>query len=217
MPELSFRVDGIEPLRHAASPHLIFRLALEQEKGKPVAIQNILLHVQLRIEPHLRSDDEASRLRLAELFGAAEQWSRTVHGMRWTTVDAIVPRFIGRTSVDLAVPCTYDFNVAATRYFDGTREGEVPLRLLFSGTIFYAGESGSLQVALIPWEKEAECRLPLQAWKDMMELYYPRSAWLRIGKDVFDRLLEYKRRTGATGWEKAFEQLLESAEARDPR
>ena len=217
MSELSFRVEGIEPLRHAASPHLTFRLVLEQEQGKPIAIQNILLHVQVRIEPHLRSYDEASRHRLVELFGAAEQWSRTLHGMRWTSVDATVPRFIGRTTVDLAVPCTYDFNVAATRYFDGTREGDVPLRLLFSGTIFHVGENGALQVALIPWEKEAECRLPLQVWKDMMELYYPRSAWLRIGKDVFDQLLEYKRRTGAPGWDKAFEQLLESAETRRPR
>lgn len=214
MPDLNFKVTGIEPLRHAASPHLVFRLRLEQPGDSPVQIQNILLHVQLRLEPHLRSYEAESRERLCELFGAAEQWSRTLKSMLWTHVDAVVPRFTGRTSVDLLVPCTYDFNIAATRYFDGMGDGDVPLCLLFSGTIFHAGEGGSLQVGLIPWEKETSCRLPVQVWKDMMELYYPKSAWMRLDKEVFDRLQAYKRRAGIPTWEGVFRQLLEAAPSR---
>ena len=38
--------------------------------------------------------------------------------------------------------CTFDFNVAATKYFDGLEEGEVPSDFLFSGTVFYRTPAG---------------------------------------------------------------------------
>jgi hypothetical protein len=214
MPELRFRVQAVEPLRHAASPHLVFRLAVDQAAAPAVDIETVLLHAQIRIEPHLRTYDESSRERLYELFGAAEQWSRTLHGMLWTHADVAIPRFSERRLVDLPVPCSYDFNIAATRYFDGVRDGEVPLSLLFSGTIFHRDESGALRVAPISWEEAAAFRFPVQVWKDMMEHYYPRSAWLRVGKDVFDRLREYQRRSGTPSWEVALDRLLDAAQSR---
>ena len=64
--------------------------------------------------------------------------------------------------MDLPVPCTYDFNVAATKYFYALEEGDIPLLFLFSGTIFYAADDGALQVAQISWDKEAPFRLPVQ-------------------------------------------------------
>lgn len=39
----------------------------------------------------------------------------------------------------------------------------MPLNFLFSGTVFYADENGALQVAPIPWNKEAPFRLPVKA------------------------------------------------------
>ncbi|MGI8549897.1 MAG: DUF6084 family protein, partial [Dehalococcoidia bacterium] len=108
--------------------------------------------------------------------------------------------------------CTYDFNVAATKYFYALEDGEVPLTLLFSGTVFYATEDGQLQISQVPWEKEASFRLPVQVWKQMMALYYPNSAWLRLRQEVFDRLYQYKLRSGLPDWEQALENLLRSAE-----
>jgi len=214
MPELRFQVEGAERLPHAVSPHLVFRLAIDQEDAPPAEIDTVLLHVQIRIEPQLRKYDAPARKRLFDLFGEPEQWSRTLHGMLWTHADVVVPRFTGRTSVNLHVPCTFDFNIAATRYFDGLDDGDVPLTLLFSGTIFHRDGTGALRVAPIAWEREAAFRLPIRAWKDMMESYFPQSAWLRINKEVFDRLQDFKRRSGTTSWENAFDRLLESAEAR---
>jgi hypothetical protein len=113
------------------------------------------------------------------------------------------------------VPCTYDFNVAVTKYFDALDNGEVPLTLLFSGTVFY--ENGALQAAPIPWDREASYRLPVSVWRDMMEHYYPNSAWLCLRKDVFDRLYEYKRRRALATWEQALESLLAEQEVQVPR
>ena len=214
MPELRFRVEGAAPLRHAASPHLVFRLAVEQEDSPPLPIDTVLLHVQIRIEPHLRSYDGAARERLHDLFGEVEQWSRTLHAMVWTHADVAVPGFSDGRAVELPVPCSYDFNIAATRYFEGLDDGEIPLLLLFSGTVFHRDDEGALRVAPISWEKEASFRLPVCVWKEMMELYYPRSAWLRLGKDVFDRLRDYKQRSGTPSWEGALERLLDSAPSR---
>jgi hypothetical protein len=119
--------------------------------------------------------------------------------------------------VDLPVPCSADFNVAAAKYFYALEGGEVPLCLLFSGTIFYAAADGALQVAQIPWEKETDFRLPVRVWQDMMNAYYPKTAWLYLRKDVFDRLYRYKTRRGLPTWEQALDSLLpDSMEQRKP-
>lgn len=100
--------------------------------------------------------------------------------------------------------------MAATKYFDGLEGGEVTLCFLFSGTIFYKAGDGRLQVAQVPWDKEANFRLPVQVWKAMMEHYYPNRAWLELRKDVFDRLRQYARAQGLTNPEQAVEALLAS-------
>ena len=106
------------------------------------------------------------------------------------------------------MPCTFDFNVAATKYFAGLAAGDVPLNMLFSGTVFYADAEGLLQVAPISWDQEAKFRLPVQVWQEMMQAYYPNGAWLHVRRDVFDRLYRYKMQRGIPSWEQALESIL---------
>jgi hypothetical protein len=123
-------------------------------------------------------------------------------------VSLVVPAFEDSTLTDLLVPCTFDFNIAATKYFEGLADGEIPLRLMFSGTVFYAGEDGALQVAPISWEQEATFKLQQAIWSQMMDSYYPNSAWLNLRRDVFDRLFQYKMQNGIPTWEQALERML---------
>ncbi len=209
MPELSFQVEKAEPLPHAAAPLLVFKVRITQGgAGAPVPVHSVVLRCQVRIEPARRRYVPAEQDRLLDLFGEPARWAQTVRSMPWTHVTAAVPAFTDETLFDLQVPCTYDFNVAAAKYFYALQDGMVPVSLLFSGTIFYAGAGGALQVAMVPWEKEASFGLPVRVWQDMMELYYPNSAWLCLRRDVFDRLQAYKRRRGLPTWEQALEELL---------
>jgi hypothetical protein len=207
VPELTFRVESAEPLTFAAAPQLIFKVRIDNARGGE-AIHTIALRCQVRIEPALRSYQGEEQARLYELFGEPAGWGRTLRSMLWTHTSAVVTPFTGWTVVDVPVPCTFDFNVAATRYFDALESGEVPLLLLFSGTVFYPGADGALQVAQIPWSAESPFRLPVAVWKQMMEHYYPNSAWLCLRKDVFDRLHGYKMQAGLATWEQALESLL---------
>jgi hypothetical protein len=148
---------------------------------------------------------------LADLFGEPSRWGQTLRGMLWTHVSTVIPQFSGSTSVDLEIPCTFDFNVAATKYFYGLADGEIPLNLMFSGTVFYQNPGRPLQVSPISWEKETRFRIPLHVWRDMMDLYYPNAAWLCLRRDIFDRLNEYKMRNGFPTWEQALESVLDAA------
>jgi hypothetical protein len=212
MPDLRFEVAGVEPLRHSASPQLLFRLVVQQESLPHLPIEHVLLHAQIRIDPQNRNYDPPARERLEDLFGRGEQWGRTLQSMLWTHADAGIPRFEDRIVVGLPVPCTYDFNIAATRLFDGLSDGEAPLTFLFSGTIFHLDAERSLRVAPVSWDKEVSFRLPIRVWKELMELYYPGTTWLRVAREVFDRLQNYRRRSGAPTWERALEELLKSTE-----
>src|SRR3954471_15730363 len=145
MLDLTFRVDGAEPVPFAASPLLAFKLHVGQAPGtKPAAIQTVVLRCQIRIEPSRRGYGGEEQERLRDLFDTPDRWGRTLRGMLWTHTSLVVPPFTGATVVDLPVPCTYDFNVAATKYFDALQGGEVPLTLLFSGTIFHEADGGGL-------------------------------------------------------------------------
>lgn len=213
MPELSFQVEGAEVVSFAASPLLAFKLRIvNADAGEQ--IQSVALRCQIQIEATKRNYTAEEKERLRDLFGEPERWGHTLRAMLWTHATVIVTPFAGSTLVDLHVPCTFDFNVAATKYFAGLEAGEVPLNLMFSGTVFYEGGERGLQAVQIPWDREAHFRLPVRVWEEMMEHYYPNSAWLRLRRDVFDRLYRYKMERGIPTWEQAIESLMQSAEVR---
>ena len=206
MPDLDFRVEGAEVLKFAAVPSLLFKLRIENLEEEP--IRSVALNTQIRIAATQRHYDTAEQERLLEIFGQSHRWGHTLRSLLWTHTVLQVPRFSGSTVVDMSVPCTYDFEVVWAKYFYALEDGEVPLELLFSGTVFYAVEGGRLQTARISWEKEAEFRLPVRVWKETMEHYFPNSAWIRLHKDAFDQLYNYKVRRGLPTWEAAVEELL---------
>jgi Family of unknown function (DUF6084) len=211
MPELAFRVEGVEPAPQSAAPQLYFKLRISQRPGDP-PIQTIALRCQVRIEPARRRYSAGEQDRLFELFAEPARWGQTLRGLLWTNVSTNVMGFGDSIVTDLPVPCTADFNVAVAKYFYALEEGEIPLSLLFSGTIFYQ-DADRLQVAQIPWDKEATYRLPVSIFREAMDRHFPNSEWLMLQRDVFERLYAYRRRMGLTTWEQALERLLEAAEA----
>jgi len=211
VPDLDFQVEGAEAVAHAAAPLLAFKLRIASANENEL-IQSVALRCQIQIEATRRSYNEKEQKRLLDLYGEPERWAQTLRTTLWTHASVIVTPFTGSTIVELPVPCTFDFNVAATKYFAGLEDGEVPLCLLFSGTIFYETAEGALQISQISWEKEAKYQLPVSVWREMMNHYYPNSAWLSLRRDVFDRLSRYKMRRGIPTWEQAFERLLSAVE-----
>lgn len=210
MPDLDFRVEGAEVLEYAAVPSLLFKLRIENLDEEP--IRSVSLNTQVRIVATQRHYEGMEQERLLELFGEPSRWGTTLRSLLWTHTVVQVPAFSGSTVVDMPVTCTYDLEVVAAKYFHALEDGKVPLEFLFSGTVFYTGEDGRMQINRISWEKEAEFQMPVRLWKEMMERYFPNSAWLRLRRDAFDQLYDYKTRMGFPTWEAAMESLLRASE-----
>jgi hypothetical protein len=196
---------------HAAVPLLAFKLRLCNAPADET-VHTVVLRAQIQIEVTRRQYSSEEQNQLLDLFGDPGRWGQTLRNMLWTHADIVVPGFQQQTLVDLPVPCTFDFNVAATKYFHGLKDGDLPLIFLFSGTVFYQDRSGSLQVAPISWDKETKFRLPVRTWRQLIESYYPNSAWLSLRKDVFERLYQYKVRCGILTWEQTVERVLAAVE-----
>lgn len=207
MPELHFEIEGAEAVANASAPLMALKLRV---RNLPVieAIHSIMLRCQVQIEPAKRRYISREQGKLADLFGAPERWGKTVKPMLWMNTSMAVPGFAGDTLVDLQLPCTFDFNVAATKYFHALDSGEIPLCVMFSGTIFYEASGGALQIAQVPWDREANFRLPVLAWKEMMDMHFPNTAWLCLERDTFEQLYEYKMRHGLPTWERAIQRAL---------
>lgn len=209
MPDLRLSVESAEVVPYAAIPSLAFKVQVVNTPSEEV-IHTIALRAQIQIEVTRRKYDAGEQAKLRDLFGAPDRWGQTLRNMLWTHASVMVPRFSGSTLTEIPVPCTFDFNVAATKYFHGLTSGDLPLCFQFSGTIFYQREDGTLQVSPISWSKEAKYRLPVKVWKDLMDLYYPNSAWLALRRDTFERLYRYKVSEGIPTWEEALERALDA-------
>ena len=207
MPELSFKVEEAASIPFAAAPTIAFKLRIVNGIAGE-GIHTIALRCQIQIDATRRRYTAEEQQGMLDLFGEPDRWSRTLRSLLWTHVSVVVPAFVDETLTDLLVPCTFDFNIAATKYFAGLTNGDIPLRLMFSGTVFYAGEDGALQVSPISWEQEATFKLPQTVWREMMDSYYPNSAWLNLRRDVFERLFQYKMQNGIPTWEQALEKVL---------
>jgi len=210
MPDLSFEVISAEVAAYSVIPLLIFKLRIVNEIEEE-QIQNISLKSQIMLTVTQRRYSAEEKAKLKELFGEPERWGKTLRTFLWANVNTVVPRFSGSTIVDLPVPCSYDFEVVSTKYFNALEDGEIPLNFLFSGTIFYEGEAGHLQIGQIPWSKEANFRLPVALWKDAIATAFPNTAWIRLQKDVFDQLYQYKITHGLITWEDVLARLLHAS------
>lgn len=207
MVDLDFKIEGVEVEPFAAVPTLSFGLlVVNQTPATP--IENVDLRCQIRIDPTLRGYGGEDHERLRDLFGDKERWGKTLHSFLWDHVGISIPPFQTEAAVKLPVACSHDFNIAATKYFHGLTDGEIPLSFFFSGTIFYRGEDGRLQIGQIAWSREASLRLPVATWKAMMSRYHPDTTWLRIRHEAFERLHRYKQENGFSTWEEALESLL---------
>ncbi|MEY2568479.1 MAG: hypothetical protein QOE35_3008 [Actinomycetota bacterium] len=206
--DLRFECVDAGPERFAAVPTLLFRLRITDTGDRHV--HAMALRCQIRIEPQRRPYTEEEAERLLDLFGELTRWGETLKPLQFANVSVMVPGFSGSTEVDVHVPCTYDFEVSAAKYFHSLDDGEVPLLLLFSGTAFFKADAG-FTIEQVPWHKEANHRLPVRVWRELMDLYFPNSAWIRLRKDTLDALQRYKSARAIPSWDEALDLLLTGA------
>lgn len=211
MPDFQFSFEKVEVEPYAVTPLLMFKLRLTNTTPDEL-IHTIALRAQVMLETTRRVYSAQEQTSLRDLFGEPERWSQTLKTFLWTHTSTVVPAFSESTLVNLPVPCTFDFNVAATKYFAGLEKGKIPLCVQFSGTVFYVQNGGPLQVMPISWDQEVHFRMPVQVWKDLMDAYYPGTAWLCLHRDAFDRLFQHKVDRGIPTWEQALESLFRAVE-----
>ncbi len=206
--DLVFDVLDAVPEKFAAAPHLLFRMRVSETSG--AVVHAIALRCQLRIEPQRRPYDLREQEALADLFGTADRYGNTLKPFLWTHATAMVQGFEGAREFDLPVACTYDFDISATKYIHGLQDGDIPVVLLFSGTVFTKGTSG-FAVEQLSWSLEAEHRLPVSVWRELMDIYFPGSGWIRLDRETIDALARYRAARGLTSWEETVAALLPAA------
>jgi hypothetical protein len=96
------------------------------------------------------------------------------------------------------------------RGFDGGREANDAIDDLFA-----RGEGANgFAVEPVPWDEEASFRLPVRAWRDVMDLYFSGSGWVRLRRETIDALQRYKAEHGLPTWDEALTRLLSGRNGR---
>ena len=140
MSELVFDCVEAKPDPYAAAPTMVFRIRISETSGE--SVHAIALRCQI--------PDRASAPPLYLERGVIAE--RSVRGALplGRHPEALQLRF-RRTDdpgwdaeIEL-VACTYDFEVTSAKYFHALEDGEIPVILLFSGSIFAKGRNGFLR------------------------------------------------------------------------
>ncbi len=209
MSDLSFSVIGARAVAFAATPQLTLDVRVANTPATE-RVQAIVRRVQTRIEAQKLALTKDDRARLVDLFGDDDVFARTPKSILWSTTSLIVvPPFAGDVTVEHALPCSLDLNVASARLLFALADHDVPLTLLFSGTIFHHVEEESpLAIAQIPWTKEAAYALPITIYRSALDAVFPNSAFVPLHRDVFERLVAYKTKTKSLSWDETIDALL---------
>jgi hypothetical protein len=207
IPEPAFLITGAGHLAHAAAPTMVFSAGVSDPTGHE--IRTIALSTQVMIDPARRGYDETTRARLTELFGPPASWTPSTQGLVWTRVATVVPAFSGSAQFALEIPCTYDLEVAAAKYFYALADGQVPLSFHFSGTVFYRGPDDRLQVTPVPWTSTARFGMPLAAWRAMIAEHYPGGGWIRLSEATLAALQDRRAGRGLPSFDACITELLE--------
>lgn len=202
---ITFAVLDIRPEPYAVTPMLSARVGIAALTDEPV--HAIALRAQVRIEPYRRRYTDEEGAGLLDLFGPRERWHDTQRSFLWIHCATMVPGFSGGAEVDLPLQCTYDLEVAGSKYLHALRTGAAPLLFLFSGTVFTKGTTG-FAVQQVPWDREDKVDMPVTVWHDLMAAHFPNTDWLRLSRDTLDELSAYKARHGMLDYDEAVAGLL---------
>jgi Family of unknown function (DUF6084) len=210
IPEPGFEITGAAHVAFAASPTMLFSATATEPNG--FEVQSIGLTVQVMIDPARRGYDPDTRERLAELFGPPASWAPSTSGLAWARVAATVPGFSGSTAFGLEIPCTYDLEVAAAKYFYALADGQVPLTFHFNGNVFYRSPAGGqLQVVPVSWSNSAQYSMEVEVWRSMMAEHYPGGGWIRVQDGTLAALNQRRAARGLPSFDACVQELLEEA------
>ncbi|MGH9131169.1 MAG: DUF6084 family protein [Acidimicrobiales bacterium] len=205
MPNLAFKITDARADPFGAAPTILLKTLVTESTG--AQIHAVALKALVRIEPQKRRYSRSDEGHLAEVFGEPSRWGDTLKPFTWCQISTTLPAFVDSYEVEVPVACTYDLEVAAGKYFHGLEDGEIPINLLFSGTIF-STIGPRLAVEPISWSLEAPFRLPVKVWQDTMDQYFPGDGWLRLPRNTIDALGRFKSREALITWDQAIEALL---------
>jgi hypothetical protein len=209
VPAPEFAVTGARHVPFAATPTMRFDAAVTEPEG--IEVQSIALTAQVMIDPARRGYDPETRERLAELFGPPASWTPSTSGLAWARVATSVPGFRGATTFAIEVPCTYDLEVAAAKYFYAIHDGRVPLSFHFNGNVFYRDEGGRLMVVPVSWTSTAQYSMPVETWRAMIAEHYPGGGWIRVDEPTLAALNDRRAARGLGSFDACLRELLEQA------
>ena len=163
---LAIEVLGGRPEPYAAVPDPAAPPARRASRAASPSTP-IVLRAQIRIEPQRRRYSAEEEARLLELFGEAPQWGES---LRPVPVDPrhrrCSPGSPAAPRSTCPVPCTYDFEVAAAKYLHALGDGEIPLVLLFSGTVFAHRDGVRRRCSRCRGTSRPSTACPVAVWRD---------------------------------------------------
>ncbi|MGF6885471.1 hypothetical protein ABIA39_003987 [Nocardia sp. GAS34] len=210
---VTFAVLEIRPEPYAVTPMLSARVGIAAVTDEPV--HAIALRAQVRIEPRRRAYSDEEGAGLLDLFGPRERWHDTQRTFLWMHCATMVPGFDGGAEIDLPMPCTYDLEVAGSKYMHALRTGTAPLVFLFSGTVFSRG-AGGFTVQQVPWDRNDPFDMPVAVWQDLMAAHFPNTGWLRLSRETLEQLTAFKALHGLLGYDETVAALLAAHQEERP-
>ena len=139
-----------------------------------------------------------SRERLVELFGEPERWASTTDELPLGAGRRARAR-LRRARPSSSSPSPAPTTSSSPRRSTSTGSPTARRRCASTSTarVFYEAEDGRLQIVQLPWDRSAALRMPVEAWRRMIDAHYPYRGWVRCTRRRSTRLSGARRERGA--------------------
>ena len=203
------RSSAARPEPHAAVPTIMLRLRVTEADGRRGPRPGPALP-----DPHRAAAAAVRRQRrkiaCTSCSARRPQWGDSLRPFLWTHVSTTIAGFSGLDRVRPARRVHLRLRGGRRQVPPrpgGRRHPAAPPVLghgLHPGGVGVRGRARLLG----PRRRPTGCRSSV--WREVMDLYFPNSGWLRVGRDTLDRLQRFKARRALPTWDQAFEQLLKA-------
>src|ERR1051325_4059227 len=103
MPDLDFKVFGVEAAKRGLTPLLHFKTEIVN-RTPAEKIQSVMLQAQIQVQSAQRAHSATEKEKLRELFGRPEEWGQTLRSKLLAHANCIVSGCADRIDAMLVVP-----------------------------------------------------------------------------------------------------------------
>ncbi len=198
-PKISMEVEGLKPLLYSVAPSAVLQLRFFN-RNSSMEIVSVIARLRVFVEYPLNVGGD---------------WPELVRELL-TYGQIMTQPFTEETLCEAYIPITAEMDAALLLRFSGRSVKKLPIVVTLEGFALYRNRGdGRVLYYMLPTDPPLEARyiLGFEDWSNIVRTFYGSDLiWIKIRRDVLERLEEYKRKKFYPSYSEMLDDIMNTVE-----